>query len=88
MSRREEFFTDFVFGIRVALHNRVIFGNTRRSEQMGIIQFLVLTLFVLIYATIVGGILVRLIARNAEIKKQSDPKPEEVLIPEEVFIGG
>jgi hypothetical protein len=49
---------------------------------MGIIQFLVLTLFVLIYMTIIGGILARAIARNAEIKKQSDPKPEEV------FIGG
>ena len=49
---------------------------------MGIIQFLVLTVFVLIYVTIIGGILARIIKRNAEIKKQSHPKPEEV------FIGG
>lgn len=55
---------------------------------MGIIQFLVLTLFVLIYVTIIGGILARMIKRNAEIKKQSHPKPEEALIPEEVLIGG
>ena len=47
---------------------------------MGIIQFLVLTIFVLIYVTIIGGIMARMIARNAEIKKQNDPKPEEVLI--------
>ena len=47
---------------------------------MGIIQFLVLTLFVLIYAAIIGGILVRMIKRNAEVKRQSHPKPEEVLI--------
>jgi hypothetical protein len=69
-----------VFGIGVALHNRVVFSKTLRSEQMGIIQFLVLTLFVLTYVTIIGGLLARVIVRVNEIKKQSDPKPEEVLI--------
>jgi uncharacterized membrane protein YagU involved in acid resistance len=47
---------------------------------MGIIQFLVLTVFVLIYVTIVGGLVARFIARGNEIKRQSSPKPEEVLI--------
>jgi len=47
---------------------------------MGIIQFFVLMLFVLTYVVIFGGLLVRMIVRNAEIKKQNDPKPEEVLI--------
>ena len=47
---------------------------------MGIIQFLVLMLFVLTYVTIIGGLLVRMISRNAEIRKQSHPKPEEMLI--------
>ncbi len=55
---------------------------------MGIIQFFVLMLFVLTYVVIFGGLLARVIARIAEVKKQSHPKPEEVLIPEEVFIGG
>ncbi len=55
---------------------------------MGIIQFFVLTLFVLIYVMIIGGLLARLIKRNAELKKQSPPKPEEVLIAEEALIGG
>jgi hypothetical protein len=47
---------------------------------MGIIQFLVLMLFVLTYVTIIGGLLARLIARGSEMRKQSNPKPEEVLI--------
>ena len=47
---------------------------------MGIIQFLLLTVFVLVYVMIVGGLLARMIARNAEIRKQSNPKPEEVMI--------
>ena len=48
---------------------------------MGIIQFLVLAVFVLVYVVIVGGLLARMISRNAnEIKKQSHPKPEEALI--------
>lgn len=47
---------------------------------MGIIQFLLLMLFVLIYVTIIGGILARIIARNVELKKQSLPKSEEALI--------
>ena len=55
---------------------------------MGIIQFFVLMLFVLTYLVIFGGLLARIIARNVEIKKQSHPKPEEVLIAEEVLIGG
>ena len=66
-----------IFGILIALHNRVVFSNTRRSEQMGIIQFFVLMLFVLTYVVIFGGLLARMIARNVEIKKQSHPKPEE-----------
>jgi hypothetical protein len=80
MNRDEEFFTAFDFGIGIALHNRVVFSNTQRSEHMGIIQFLVLTVFVLMYVTIMGGILARMIKRNAEIKRQNHPKPEEVLI--------
>lgn len=55
---------------------------------MGIIQFLVLTVFVLIYVIIMGGLLARMIKRNAEIKKQNHPKPEEALIAEEALIGG
>lgn len=47
---------------------------------MGIIQFLLLMVFVLMYVTIVGGILARLIARNIDVRKQSHPKPEEMLI--------
>jgi CDP-diglyceride synthetase len=49
---------------------------------MGIIQFLVLTLFVLVYVAIIGGLLARVIARSNEMKKQSHSKPEEM------FIGG
>ena len=80
MNRGEELFTAFLFGIVIALHNRVVFSNTRRNEQMGIIQFLFLTVFVLMYVVIVGGLLARMIARNAGVRKQSNPKPEEVLI--------
>ncbi|MGA9768806.1 MAG: hypothetical protein WBV94_07195 [Blastocatellia bacterium] len=47
---------------------------------MGIIQFFVLAIFVLVYVVIVGGLLARMIARNAEVRRQSHPKPEEMLI--------
>jgi hypothetical protein len=47
---------------------------------MGIIQFFVLAVFVLVYVVIIGGLLVRIIKRNAEVRKQSQPKPEEMLI--------
>lgn len=47
---------------------------------MGIIQFLLLMIFVLMYVSIIGGLLARIIARNVELKKHSHPKPEEALI--------
>ena len=48
---------------------------------MGIIQFIVLTLIVTVYAIIIGGLVARMVKRGAqEIKEQSAPEPEEILI--------
>ena len=48
---------------------------------MGIIQFLVLTLIVMVYVIIIGGLVARMVKRSAQqMKEQSAPEPEEILI--------
>jgi uncharacterized membrane protein YagU involved in acid resistance len=48
---------------------------------MGIIQFLVLTLIIMVYVTIIGGLVARVVKRGAqEMRKRSAPETEEILI--------
>lgn len=47
---------------------------------MGIMQFFFLSLIVLVYLLIVGGLVGRMVARSAnEMKKHSAPKHEEIM---------
>ena len=48
---------------------------------MGIVQFLFLSAIILVYVVIIGGLIGRAVARNAnEMKRHSGPSQEEILI--------
>ena len=48
---------------------------------MGIIQFLLLSLIILVYVVIGGGLIARMITRTAgEMKEHNVPKHEEALV--------
>lgn len=68
-------------GILLALLTERDSNKVRRSEQMGIIQFLLLSFIILVYLAIVGGLIARAAIRNAnQLKGHNAHAQEEILI--------